>query len=156
MQNYRQNKTQPKKINFIYHVKNKDKIDHITELWSHVINFISLWFDPNCKIHVQKMVQINEKYFCKIIIDDCTTLSIITSNGFVEKSQWSLSIDDEKFTNDQFGGKLLTDTLNIMLCNKKPLTDWYKSSWLIHKFRLLTFPEMFNNHCDNYYRCENV
>ena len=79
------------------------------------------------------------------IIDKELELSISTTSGLVEKSKWQLQIDNEEFTSEELGGSLLINTLSTMLTSKLPLTDWYNASCLIHKFRLLSSPEIFDN-----------
>lgn len=154
IQNYRKSKNQPKNIKFVFDVKNKNQIDHVTEIWSHAINFLSLWFEPNCLIYIEKMFKDSTTSFVKVTLDNHTVLEIHTSNGHVNKSQWSLSVDNESFNSDQFGGKLFSDVIKNLLNNDQPLTNWYKSSWLIHKFRLLSFPEMFDYQYHKY--CKHI
>jgi len=152
IQNHRINKVKPSIVSFTYNVKNKDEIDHITEIWSHVLNFISQWIEPDCKIviHSQKYKKRTRSINC--IINNELTLNINSTNGLDEKSNWHLSIDQEQFNSNQFGGSLLVNTLNTMLTNNTPLTDWYKSSWLIHRFRLLSSKDIFDNQFLSYYR----
>ena len=152
IQNYRINKAKPKSIYFKYDVKNKEETDHITEIWSHVLNFISIWFEPNCKIHIKHLEFNKEKSSIKVILDNITELSIEASNGLVEKSVWDICIDNEVFNNTLLGGSLLINTFNNMLSETLPLTNWYKSSWMIHRFRLINCYEIFNNDFLNYYK----
>jgi hypothetical protein len=151
IQNYRTNKEKPSSIYFRYDVKSKGTVDHITEIWSHVINFISIWFAPNCEIHVNNMTFNNNTTSINVLIDQ-TSLSIESSNGLTDKSVWELIVDGEVFNSEKFGGSLLLNTFKSVLTNKNPLTNWYDSSWLIHKFRLLSFPEMYDNHYNEFYR----
>jgi len=152
IQNYRSRKYKPSIIHFTYDVKNKDDIDHITEIWSHVINLISMWVEPNCKIITHSQTYKNRTRSINCVINDQLTLNINTTNGLVEKSKWHLRIDDEQFDSDQFGGNLLINTLNTMLTDEQPLTDWYKSSWLLHRFRLLSSKEIFDSQFSLDYR----
>ena len=145
IQNHRSRKYKPSIIHFKYDVKNKNQIDHITEIWSHVINLVSLWYKPNCKIHLNSELVKNNARNISCIIDNELELNISTTSGLVEKSKWQLQIDNEEFTSEELGGSLLINTLSTMLTNKLPLTDWYNASWLIHKFRLLSSPEIFDN-----------
>tara|TARA_B100000941_G_scaffold290256_1_gene271749 strand:- start:215 stop:1045 length:831 start_codon:yes stop_codon:yes gene_type:complete len=155
IQQYRKNKGRPENIIFTYYVKNSNKIDHITELWSHAINLLSIWYDPTCKIHINQIKYKKRSSLINVIIDEQTSLSIHTSNGLSDTSHWKLRIDDEEFSNQQMGGQLLINTLNTMLTDKDPLTNWYKSSWMIHRFRLLQCEELFKTHYHLYYRRQN-
>lgn len=151
-QHHRQTKEKPKSIGFRYDIKNKDKIDHIAEIWSHVLNFISIWFEPNCKIELEYLELGQEKTCLKARLDNCTDLSIETSIGVVEKSVWELCVDQEIFNNTLLGGSLLVDTFNNVFSENKPLTDWYKSSWMVHRFRLINCYDIFANDFLNYYK----
>jgi len=152
VQMHRTCKDKPSVVSFTYDVKNKNEIDHITEIWSHVINFISIWIEPNCKIitHSQKYKNRTSSISC--IINDELELNINSTNGFEEKSKWHLRVDNDEFNSEQFGGDLLINTLSTMLTSKEPLTDWYKSSWLIHRFRLLSSKEIFDSQFSLNYR----
>jgi len=152
IQHHRINKNMPSIVSFTYDVKNKDKIDHITEIWSHIINFISMWIQPDCKIYIHSQNYKKRTTSINCIINDKLTLNINSTNGLEEKSKWHLRIDNEQFDSEQFGGSLLINTLNTMLTDKPPLTDWYKASWLIHRFRLLSSKQIFDNQFKIYYR----
>lgn len=145
VQNHRTCKDKPSIVNFTYHVKNRDDIDHITEIWSHVINFISQWIEPDCNIFIHSQSYKKRTRSINCIINNELTLNINSTNGLVEKSEWHLRVDDEQFESKQFGGNLLINTLNTMLTGTVPLTDWYTSSWLLHKFRLLSSKEIFDS-----------
>ena len=145
VQHHRTNKDKPSIVSFTYDVKNRDDIDHITEIWSHVINFISQWIEPDCKIYIHSQNYKKRTTSINCIINDDLTLNINSTNGLEEKSKWHLCIDDEQFDSEQFGGSLLINTLNTMLTNTPPLTDWYKASWLIYRFRLLSSKDIFDS-----------
>ena len=155
IQNFRNCKDKPSIVSFTYDVKNKDNIDHITEIWSHVINFISMWIQPDCKIYIHSQNYKKRTTSINCIINNQLTLNINSTNGLQEKSRWHLRIDNEQFDSKQFGGRLLINTLNTMLTDKPPLTDWYKASWLIHRFRLLLSKQIFDNQFKVYYRSQN-
>jgi hypothetical protein len=152
IQHHRQSKEKPKSIVFRYDIKNKDKIDHIAEIWSHVLNFISIWFEPDCKIELEHLELNKESTSLKATLDDCTELLIQTTSGLVDKSTWELCVDEETFNNTLLGGSLLLDTFNNIFNEDKPLTDWYRSSWMVHRFRLINCYDIFNNDFLNYYK----
>lgn len=148
---FRKNQDKPKTIAFTYDVKDTRKINHVTEIISHLIGYLSMWCPPDCKIDINH-------YDCcdpsitkiKFFIDEID-VSVSVSNGKVPHSVWSIIIDDELFTNETLGGKLMLNTLNTMLIGDTPLTNWYKTSWLIYKFQTLETPDVFENQYNLYY-----
>lgn len=151
IQTYRINKNKPHKIIFKYDVKTKNNIDHITEIWSHVLNLMSLWINPNFSININLLELTPQTATLDAVIDNNLSVSIKTTNGKCENSQWSLIIDDEKFTSEYFKGKLLLATISDMINNKPAVTNWYKSAWIIHRFRSLMTTELFMDYYEKYY-----
>ena len=152
VQHLRKNKQCPQNISFTYNIKNRDKLDHIAEIWSHAINLLSIWYDPTCEIYVHQYKYKKRETHINVIVNEQTSFTITSSSGLSETSNWHLRIDNEEFTSEQLGGQLLINTLNTMLTNSEPLTDWYTASWMIHKFRLLKCEELFETHRQLYYR----
>jgi hypothetical protein len=152
VQHLRKDKGCPQSIHFTYNVKNRDEIDHITDIWSHAINLLSIWYDPTCEINVHQYKYKKSETYVNVTVNNQTSFTVTTSSGFSETSNWHLRIDNEEFTSHQLGGQLLINTLSTMLTNSDPLTDWYTASWMIHKFRLLQCEDLFKTHIQLYYR----
>ena len=73
------------------------------------------------------------------------------SNGLRDKSFWSLKINDEYFSTDDIGHTLMSNTMNVFLNDLSPFTDWYESSWLIHKLRMIKSQDLYNKQLRVYY-----
>ena len=73
------------------------------------------------------------------------------SNGLRDKSFWSLKIDEEYFSTDDIGHALMSNTMSIFLNDLSPFTDWYESSWLIHKLRMIKNQDLYNKQLRVYY-----
>ena len=147
---YRINKEKPNSIDFTYHVKNPDNEDHITEIASHAMILLSKWCSVNSKIKLN-FESIGDQYTVLNFTIDDIKVHLNMSNGLRDKSFWSLKIDDEYFSTDNIGHALMSNTMNVMLKDLKPFTDWYDSSWLIHKLRLIKDEDLYQEHLKGYY-----
>ena len=147
---YRINKGKPYSIDFTYHVKNPDNEDHITEIASHAMILLSKWCNVNSKIKLN-FESIGDQYTVLNFTIDDIKVHLNMSNGLRDKSFWSLKIDDEYFSTDNIGHALMSNTMNVMLKDLKPFTDWYDSSWLIHKLRLIKDEDLYQEHLKGYY-----
>ncbi len=147
---YRINKGKPYSIDFTYHVKNPNNEDHITEIASHAMILLSKWCSVNSKIKLN-FESIGDQYTVLNFTIDDIKVHLNMSNGLRDKSFWSLKIDDEYFSTDNIGHALMSNTMNVMLKDLKPFTDWYESSWLIHKLRLIKNEDLYQEHLKGYY-----
>tara|TARA_E500000178_G_scaffold338301_1_gene378507 strand:+ start:22169 stop:23029 length:861 start_codon:yes stop_codon:yes gene_type:complete len=147
---YRINKGKPYSIDFTYHVKNPNNEDHITEIASHAMILLSKWCSVNSKIKLN-FESIGDQYTVLNFTIDDIKVHLNMSNGLRDKSFWSLKIDDEYFSTDNIGHALMSNTMNVMLKDLKPFTDWYESSWLIHKLRLIKDEDLYQEHLKGYY-----
>lgn len=147
---YRINKGKPYSIDFTYHVKNPNNEDHITEIASHAMILLSKWCSVNSKIKLN-FESIGDQYTVLNFTIDDIKVHLNMSNGLRDKSFWSLKIDDEYFSTDNIGHALMSNTMNVMLKDLKPFTDWYESSWLIHKLRLIKHEDLYQEHLKGYY-----
>jgi hypothetical protein len=150
VQTYRTNQKKPKFLEFTYDVKNPNTIDPVTETGSHAIILLSKWCKPDCAIKLQDLSVEGQRTKLSFIANDIQIV-INMSNGLRTESDWSMKIDNEVFNREQLGHTLMSNTMKTMLTNTKPMTDWYDSSWLIHKIRLINKQELFKKHMDTYY-----
>ena len=45
----------------------------------------------------------------------------------------------------------MSNTMSIFLNDLSPFTDWYESSWLIHKLRMIKNQDLYNKQLRVYY-----
>ena len=147
---YRIDKGKPYSIDFTYHVKNPDNEDHITEIASHAMILLSKWCDANSKIKLNFESTGDNYTVLNFTIDDIK-VHLNMSNGLRDKSFWSLKIDEEYFSTDDIGHALMSNTMSIFLNDLSPFTDWYESSWLIHKLRMIKSQDLYNKQLRVYY-----
>ena len=156
IQNLRHVKIKPKQINIKYDVRDKP-IDLITEVISHGINLLSLWCEPSAEIEIKYFYSRQDEVLVHCDIDNIDFKMIATADK-TDKSNWQCTFATkdqvEQFVSQRVGGQLLINTLNTMLTNSIPLTNWYKCSWLIHKFRMLLTPDVFYKNYKKYYKCK--
>ncbi len=150
VQNYRIDKRKPKSINFTYHVKNPNDQDHITEIASHAMILLSIWCNSNSKIKLNSE-STGDNYTVLNFTIDKIKVHLNMSNGLRDKSFWSLKINDEYFSTDDIGHTLMSNTMNVFLNDLSPFTDWYESSWLIHKLRTIKNQDLYNKQLKVYY-----
>ena len=150
VQTYRTTAKKPKFLEFTYDVKNPNTIDPVAETGSHAIILLSKWCKPDCPIELQDLTVKGQRSKLRFVANDIQIV-INMSNGLRKESDWSIKIDNELFNRKQLGHTLMSNTMKTMLANTKPMTDWYDSSWLIHKIRLINKQELFQKHMDTYY-----
>ena len=150
VQNYRTNDKKPKFLEFTYDVKNPNTIDPVTETGSHAIILLSKWCKPDCVINLNNLSVDGDRTKLSFVANNIQVV-INMSNGLRKESYWSLKIDEEYFDRDKLGHILMSNTMKTMLKDTKPITDWYDSSWLIHKIRLINKQELFKKQMDTYY-----
>jgi predicted dehydrogenase len=151
IQELRTDKSCPTNISFSYDVVNNDVDNLITEIASHCLILLTNWFEPNSNISIQKLNILSDLAEIVVTIDYNTTVNISVTAGRVTASSWQCSINNEQFDSATIRGTLLINTLNTMLTNTKPFTNWYKASWMIHRFRMLQEPDLFNWQFNEYY-----
>lgn len=155
IQQLRVNKDCPTNISFTYNVANNDVDDLITEIASHCLILLTNWFKPDDNISIQKLDVSADSAEIIVTMNYNTTVNISVTAGRVTTSSWHCNINTEEMT-EQFDsstirGTLLINTLNAMLTNATPFTDWYKASWMIHRFRLLSDSDLFYHQFKNFY-----
>ena len=151
IQELRTDKSCPANISFNYDVANNDVDDLITEIASHCIILLTDWFDPDVHISISKLNVSEDAAEIIVTLNYSTAVNISVTAGRVAASSWQCSINNEQFNSAEIRGTLLINTLNTMLTNSKPLTDWYKASWMIHKFRMLSNQDLFNQQFKDFY-----
>ena len=111
---------------------------------------LSKWCDANSKIKLNFESTGDNYTVLNFTIDDIK-VHLNMSNGLRDKSFWSLKIDEEYFSTDDIGHALMSNTMSIFLNDLSPFTDWYESSWLIHKLRMIKNQDLYNKQLRVYY-----
>ena len=146
-----ESQVQPKQLHFRYDVMNTDaEIDLITEIASHCCNLLSLWVSPRSAMLMRSIQLDDDSLRAEFNLQDIE-VKLAVSKGRVDKSSWHCQIDGREFTNATAGGELLTAAFKRVINNDDPLTDWYKSSWLICKLKMHDAVDEFHRLCDLYY-----
>jgi hypothetical protein len=144
--------TVPKNIKFSYHVANKDNINLWTEVLSHVVIMCSKWVSPFDEISVIYCHDHERTLQLELIFSGKLTLEVDISSGFLKKSKWHCQIDDYEYSSDNDGGRLMNKSFGKFINSNSPLTDWYKSSWLLHRIKYLNNCEDFSSKYLKHYK----
>ena len=151
----RESKAKPSRIEFEYHVTDVNSPELITEVASHLAILLTLWCDPCDPTIVRSHINIVNELELDMTIGDID-ISLRATSGLVKKSKWQcafLTSDGiETFDSQMMGGGLFINTVESVLDQTPPYTCWYKSSWMVHKFRHLLIPETFQMHYSNCYK----
>jgi hypothetical protein len=147
--NFRKTHSKPNKINFDYHVVNNEKIDCITEIISHLIIFLSQWINCNDAIHLIKITQDEYQTQMSLNVNDIEIEINVSLRN--KSSNWKIDIDNEHFDNEILGKKLMLMSMENFINAQQPFTDWYKTSWLLHKIRSFNNMIKFNDQLTQYY-----
>lgn len=155
IQDLRTQKTCPDQIRFNYDVANNDTVDLIAEIASHCVIFLCHWFEPDVEIQIQQLNIAHNFAEISLILDNRTRIDITVSSGRVAASAWQCQITNgintEHFDSVEIKGSLLINTLSAMLTNSATRTNWYKASWMIHRFRMLDQSAEFYHQFEKFY-----
>lgn len=155
IQELRTQKMCPDRISFNYDVANNDSLDLITEIASHCVIFLCHWFEPDVEIQIRRSNIAHNVAEISVVVNNCTLVDITVSSGKVAASAWQCQITNgsatEHFDSTVIKGSLLINTLSAMLTNSATRTNWYKASWMIHRFRMLNESLKFYQQFQKFY-----